>query len=234
MTIDWSGAGLNASMVSTEVATYLEKLIATGEVRPGEKLPPEREIAEKLGVSRTSVRHAMVQLQMKGLADRKPGRGTVVLEPNSQVGALLGALNQADREMLHIVDLRHVVEPSIAARAAERSTAADLLRMRQILGTSSGDLSPDESLRLDEEFHQAVARATQNPLLVALVEQMKHWISASRHGSHATREGREASIAGHQRILAAIQGGDPAQAFIAMDEHIQDVGQIVEDKQLST
>ena len=227
VTIDWPVAGLGASMVSTEVAAYLEQLILSGQVSAGDKLPPEREIAQRLGVSRTSVRHAMVELTLKGLTDRKPGRGTIVLEPSPRVVELLGVMRQAERQMLHIIDLRQVIEPSIAERAAAGATHADLALMQRLLQQSTPDLDPADSARLDEEFHEAVARATQNPLLTALVGLMRDWLCVVREESHATREGRVASIRGHQQILAAIQAGDPPAALNAMHEHIKEIGLVV-------
>jgi GntR family transcriptional regulator, transcriptional repressor for pyruvate dehydrogenase complex len=227
VTIDWSDAGLKASMVSTEVAGYLEQLILSGQVKPGDKLPPERDIADKLGVSRTSVRHAMVELTLKGLTDRKPGRGTTVLEPSPRVGELLGTMRQAERHMRHIVDLRQVIEPSIAERAAEGATENDLRRMALLLERSTPDLDPAESARLDEQFHEAVARATQNPLLTALVGLRREWLGVVREESHGTREGRSASIHGHRQILAAIEAKDSHGAMTAMSEHIKDIGLLV-------
>lgn len=230
MTIDWSGAGLRTSSVSAEVAAYLQHLISSGQVQAGEKLPPEREIADKLEVSRTSVRQAMLELTLKGLTERKPGRGTVVLQPNPGVGTLLGSLTKTDRHLLHTVDLRQVIEPSVAERAAERATPADVARLTELVEGSAVDLSPAESAQLDQQFHEAVAHATQNPLLIALIDLMRDWLSVVREESHSTAEGRVASMQGHQRILAAIRAGDSPAALNAMREHVDEIGRLVRDR----
>ncbi|WP_084144883.1 FadR/GntR family transcriptional regulator [Amycolatopsis jejuensis] len=227
MAIEWSGAGLRPSSMSTEVAAYLEQLIVTGEIQVGEKVPPEREIAAKLGVSRSTVRQAMHELTLKGLTDRKPGRGTVVLGPGASVGSLLGALNQAEREPMQVTDLRQVVEPSVASRAALRATPADLRQLERACDEVREGISAAESVRLDEKFHLLVARATQNPLLVSMVEVMQDWLGELRRESHATASGRRSSHAGHRRILEAIRAGDPEAAEAAMHEHISGIGDLV-------
>ena len=230
MTIEWSSAGLRPSSVSTEVAAYLEQLIVSGEIPVGGKVPPEREIAEKLGVSRSTVRQAMHELTLKGLTDRKPGRGTVVLGPGASVQSLLGTLNQTQREPLQVTDLRQVVEPSVASRAAERATPADIRQLEKVLGDVHDGIKAAESVRLDERFHLLVAHATQNPLLVSMVEVMQEWLSELRRESHATAVGRRSSHDGHRKILEAVRAGDAAAAESAMREHIASIGNLVLDR----
>ncbi|WP_454810684.1 FadR/GntR family transcriptional regulator [Paenarthrobacter nitroguajacolicus] len=228
MGIDWApAAGIRGRSVSADIASHLEQLILTGQVRPGEKIPPEREIAEKLGVSRTSVRQAIHELTLKGLTDRKPGKGTVVTALDSKAGSLLNALSQEDRQLFQVTDLRQVVEPAVAHRAAERVTPAILQQLEDVLIRTLDVSTADESAELDEHFHLLVAHATQNPLLVALVELMKEWMTEVRHESHVTKVGREASLAGHQRIYRAIKANDAEQAESAMRDHISDIEQVV-------
>lgn len=228
-TIDWSGVNTRGVSVSTEVAAYVERLVHSGDLRPGDRLPPEREIAQRLGVSRASVRDAMHELALKGLAERRPGRGTVVLDKGDHVSPLLGALSQPRRRLVEVADLRQVCEPSVAERAAERATHGDLLRLDDTLRRSSPELEVAAAVRLDEEFHSQVAQATQNPLLVALVDVMHDWLRDFRHSSHSTRTGRAASIEGHQRIYQAVSAGDQDAAYIAMEEHIADIARLVDD-----
>lgn len=228
MGIDWALAtGIRGRSVSADIAAYLEQLILTGQVRPGEKIPPEREIAERLGVSRTSVRQAIHELTLKGLTDRKPGKGTIVTPLDSKAGTLLNALAQEGHQLSQVTDLRQVVEPAVASRAAERVTPAILQQLEDVLIRTLDASTADESAALDEHFHLLVAHATQNPLLVALVELMKDWMSEIRHESHLTKAGREASLSGHQRIYRAIKANDPSQAEAAMRHHIAEIEHVV-------
>lgn len=228
MNIDWdSGPSFHSKSVSTDIAAYLEQLIRTGQIRPGEKIPPEREIAENFGVSRTSVRQALHELTLKGLTDRKPGRGTVVTHPDPRAGTLVDSLAQADRQLFEVTDLRQVIEPAVASRAAERVTPSVLKQLEDVLIKTMDVSSPSESADLDEQFHILLANATDNPLLVALVELLKDWMADVRRESHSTSAGREASLAGHQRIYRAVKAQDLDQAAAAMCDHITDVEQIV-------
>lgn len=233
-TIDWSGVNTRGVSVSTEVAAYLERLVHAGELAPGDRLPPEREIAQRLGVSRASVRDAMHELALKGLAERRPGRGTVVLDKGDHVSPLLGALSQPRRRLVEVADLRQVCEPSVAERAAERATRGDLLRLDDTLRRSSPDLGVTAAVKLDEEFHSQVAQATQNPLLVALVDVMHDWLRDFRRSSHSTRKGRSASIDGHRRIYQAVTAGDQEEAYAAMRDHIADIARLVDDNEKGT
>lgn len=229
--IDWSRVNTRATSVSTEIVSFLEQLLRSGGLRPGDRLPPEREIAARLGVSRASVRDAMHELALKGLTERRPGRGTVVLDTTSNVSPLLGALQEGERRFVEIADLRQVCEPSVAERAAERATGADLLRLDDTLRRSSPDLGVRAAALLDEEFHTRIAEATQNPLLVALVDVMHDWLRDFRHSSHSTRAGRAKSIEGHRRIHTAVQTRDAQAAYAAMREHITDISELVAESE---
>lgn len=229
--IDWSRVNTRATSVSTEIVSFLEELLRTGGLRPGDRLPPEREIATQLGVSRASVRDAMHELALKGLTERRPGRGTVVLDTTSNVSPLLGALQEGERRFVEIADLRQVCEPSVAERAAERATDADLLRLDDTLRRSSADLGVRAAVLLDEEFHSRIAEAAQNPLLVALVDVMHDWLRDFRRSSHSTRAGRAKSIEGHLRIHTAVRARDAQAAYAAMREHISDISKLVADSE---
>ena len=233
MTIDWSGLNVRNRHVSAEVTGHLERLIVSGELPPGAKVPPEREVAERLGVSRSSVREAMHELTLKGLIERKPGRGTIVVGPGEGAARLLGMLSEAGRRLLEVTDLRQVVEPSVAGRAASRATPADLARLEDVLSRSmpAAELSSEQSLRLDEEFHLLVARAAQNGLLSALAEQIAEWMHDVRLTSHTSAKGRLASLAGHREIYAAIRASDPEAAEAAMTRHIADISSVIEREQ---
>lgn len=234
MDVDWSAGDLRPRSVSGEVAIFLEQQIRSGELAPGDKLPPERELAVRLGVSRTSVRQAMQELTLKGLTDRKPGRGTVVVSRESPLEmSLLSAISAQDRSLREVTDLRQAIETTVAERAAARATKSDLANLAANLDRAHEKLSPDESLRLDEEFHRLVARATQNPLLVTLIDATGNWIVDIRRQSHLTAKGRRASLAGHHRILKAIVEGDAGAARTSMAEHVAEVSRVIDHERRS-
>jgi GntR family transcriptional regulator, transcriptional repressor for pyruvate dehydrogenase complex len=214
--------------VSGEVGAYLEQLIAES-LAPGDKLPTERDLAESLAVSRTSVREALSELERKRVVDRRPGRGTIVLGPGAWSLELVGELGAGSREqeLADVAELRAVIEPQIAGLAAGRATAADLIRLEQILADSHAGLSVDESLMNDRAFHQQLAVAAGNPLLVTLCELVGSWTTDVRRRSHTTRAGRRLSVDGHRAILAAVAAHDDTAAVAAMTEHLAAVARLV-------
>jgi GntR family transcriptional repressor for pyruvate dehydrogenase complex len=225
--VDLSGLQIENRRVGDKVSAYLERLIALGELSPGDKIPAERSIAETLGVSRGSVRDAMQELAHKGLVERRPGRGTVVLDSRAAGDSLYGPLTEAERTAAQVTDLRQAIEPAVAERAASRATPANLLQLERVLAASHARLTPGESVRLDYEFHLLVAQSAQNPLLVALITTTEEWLADSRRTSHATQAGRAASVAGHHKIYQAIAASDPQAARGAMSEHLAEVSKFV-------
>ncbi|WP_064745433.1 FadR/GntR family transcriptional regulator [Pseudonocardia acaciae] len=226
--LDW--AEVSATVDGPEQLTALvERLIAGGELRAGDKLPSERDFSLLLGLSRASVREAIHELELKRAVDRVPGRGTRVLGfPDSDATAgLLGRLAAQQRTHAEMQDLRTAVEPSVAARAALRATPAEVLALAEALEVEPGDLTPELSIELDRRFHAMVAAATHNPLFLSLVRTTDEWTADVRRESHRTASGRRDSHAGHLRILDAIRLGDPDAAHAAMLDHLRSVSEII-------
>lgn len=213
--------------ISGEVGAYLERLIET-DLAPGDKLPPERELAETLDVSRTSVREALQWLEQRRLVDRRPGRGTVVLAPDHRVRNLADELDPGARERADVSELRTLIEPQVAGLAAARATDADLVLLERTLADSHAGLSPEESLALDLAFHAQLAHASGNPLLTSLCEVVAGWSHDVRRRSHTTRVGRRSSVRWHRAILDAVAGHDAEAATTAMTEHLAEVARLVE------
>ncbi|MBA4863468.1 FadR family transcriptional regulator [Streptomyces sp. PSKA54] len=219
-----------AHSVSDALVAHLEQLIALGELGPGDRLPAERELAESLSVSRTSLREALHQLEAKHLIERRQGRGTIVLAPPTQVDDLyarLADVAEDDRELANVAELRTVIEPKIAEFAAVRATSADLLQMDDILHATDEHLLAAKSLELDIQFHLTLARASHNPLLTALTTMVSSWTTPVRKDSHSTREGRRKSLIGHQAIRDAVEARDPVAASQAMIMHLADIDQVI-------
>lgn len=208
------------------LAAHLERLIATGELAAGARLPSERDLAASMSVSRATLREAMHELEAKHLIERRPGRGTVVVERSDAERALLD-LSSPAREARDAAELREIVEPSVAALAAQRATPANLLQLREVLDRTSTRLRPEESLACDTEFHLLVAQAAGNPLLATLHTMVTEWTIEVRRHSHTTADGRRTSLGGHRAIYAAIEAHDADAAQRAMAEHLGDVRRLI-------
>lgn len=228
--MDWSEVERGRSLsVPDRLSITLERLILDGTLQPGEKLPPELELTERLGVSRVSLRQALHELERRGLIDRKPGRGTVVLSPSdardASSAALAGVLGSTETEIPHILELRSIIEPPIAALASQRATGRDLEQLEQLVEAMASPESREHYAELDRAFHQAIAQYTHNPLLAMLNEQIANLIAPSRSTALQTEERRETSTAAHRRILAAIAAGDPDAASREATAHLATVQQ---------
>ena len=212
--------------LSASTAAYLEKMVVD-DLSPGDKLPPERVLAENLEVSRTTIREALSDLEQRRLVTRTPGRGTVVAPRSANATALLETMS-ADAEEDHVAELRMLIEPQVAGLAADRATASDLVALESILASTHTGLNPPESLAQDVAFHMQLARAARNPLLVSLCQLSAGWVQTVRARSHATREGRRNSYNGHRDILEAVRANDHDQAVAAMTAHLEEVVRLVE------
>lgn len=225
---DWSRLSIHTrSGVGGGVTAHIERMLAAGRLVPGDKLPPEREIAAALGVSRSSVRDALFELSFKGLIDRRRARGTSIRTPSADVALLRGALDGDERNMLDIVDLRRIVEPAVCQRAAERATRAEIDALRQNLEETYLDLAPEEIARLDREFHLLLARASQNEFLVALMTALSDMIHSFRVSSQRISENRARSLDEHRRVFDSVRRGDGEGAYAAMASHILNIGEVM-------
>lgn len=218
----WSDFNVEVVSVSDRLATEIEMRIADGRLRPGDRIPPERTLAQDLSVSRASLRQALHELELRGLIDRRPGRGTVVLE--QPAGAFRRTLaNSASpqlRDVDDVMDLRMVVEPPVAARAAERHDVSDLKRLTSIQSQMEQAKGLAAVVELDVAFHREIASATRNPLLLRLLEVTSEWMGPSRQAAVQRRRRYEASMRAHRRILDAIAERDQDAAHQAMLDHL--------------
>lgn len=222
--MDWSLVTPATTLsLPDRLSVDLERLILEGALGPGDRLPPERELAEHFGVSRVSIREALRELENRGLIDRKPGRGTVVLRPGEAAGLpddVLGIVASLRPELHDIMELRVIVEPPIARITASRATPRDIAQLRELTEEMEKDTTKERYAELDRAFHQSIAQYTHNPLLALINEQIAQQISPSRANRYQTRERREVSSAAHRRIFEAIAARDPALAEHEAREHV--------------
>ncbi|MFT4232216.1 MAG: FadR/GntR family transcriptional regulator [Leucobacter sp.] len=225
--MDWSSMGRATTLsVPDRLSVDLERLILEGELEPGERLPAERDLAEQLGVSRVSVREALRELENRGLIDRRPGRGTIVLSPGEPSGAFdeaVAAMASLRPELHHIMELRAIVEPPIARITASRATPRDLAQLRELVEAMEVDVTKERYAELDRAFHQAIAQYTHNPLLALINERIAQQIAPSRASRYQTRARRSASSVAHRRIYEAIAKRDCEAAEQEARAHVLDI-----------
>jgi GntR family transcriptional repressor for pyruvate dehydrogenase complex len=229
---DWSQlAAVHTSRLPDALSSMLERILLQGQVPAGARLPGERELAAQLGVSRASVREAMHELLLKGLVERRPGRGTVVVDADGgRLGdRLLGVMAADSRDLRSILDFREAIEPPITSRAALRATPADLRNLRAAVADMETAGSRADYAARDSRFHQLVAHATHNPLLWRLVEVTSEWMASLRQDALQSPRRRAASLSGHRAILDAIVRQDAAAAAAATVAHVRAIGSIVAD-----
>jgi GntR family transcriptional repressor for pyruvate dehydrogenase complex len=195
------------------------------------RLPPERELARSLGVSRTSLREAIRILTIHGILEPRPGRGTLINESSrGSIAPVLAALRSPEhRHVHHIMEVRKALEPDIAAAAAARATPAEIRNLEAILARGTQKVAQEEpSVDEDAEFHHALAVATRNPVFVQVVARCMDLIQVTRQRVLQSRERNRVSWRGHQRIMEAVREGDPAAAYGAMVKHLLEVGRLME------
>jgi GntR family transcriptional repressor for pyruvate dehydrogenase complex len=217
---------IKKTRIYEEVIGQLQELIKAGKLKAGDKLPPERDLAEAFKVSRTSVREAIRALETQGLVVSRPGSGTFISAPSieSIVQPLAVLLCQEKDTLVDIFEMRLLVEPHIAALAAERATAADILQLKDILEDQQQQIARGESgVEADTSFHLAMAQATQNMALVQLVSLIVEILGPSREKSLQTRGRSRKSLAAHRDVLTAIAEQDPKKTQAAMRRHIESV-----------
>jgi GntR family transcriptional repressor for pyruvate dehydrogenase complex len=193
---------------------------------PGQQLPSERELAARLGVSRTSVRQALVALEVQGVVGRRHGGGTFLVSPDRH--DTLAALRKRRQRLPDVLEAREALEVKIAELAALRRTDADLAAIASALDCMSEDIAEGgHGLTGDAQFHSAVAAAAHNPLLGEIMTQLADLITETRIES-LTQPGRpQRSLASHRRIADAITAGDGRKAASAMRAHVRLVGRVM-------
>jgi GntR family transcriptional repressor for pyruvate dehydrogenase complex len=198
----------------------------------GDRLPPERDLAAQLAVSRASVSQALVALEVQGVIDVRHGDGAVILDipPERQVLAAIGARRNRLRE---VIEAREALEVKLAALAAERRTDADLDAIDHSLDAMAEDVAGGgRGVAGDELFHAAVTAAAHSGLLGRMMAEISELIRETRIESLAQPGRPSESLEAHRKVADAIRRGDAAAAGAAMAAHIaavSDVGLLRQD-----
>jgi len=218
--------------VYEEVAKQIERLILT-KLKPGDKLPSERELAEMLRVSRSSIRDAIRGLELMGLVEPRQGTGTIVREvsADSLVNPFSNALRRRQELVGELLDFRKMLEPPLAARAATHASPEEISEMEDILRRQEEKQGRGESaVSEDAEFHYSVALASDNSVVLKVLDILMDLLRDTRERSLQVEGRSQKSLDGHRRILNAIKRHDGVAAKAAMRRHIEDVEEIVLEK----
>ena len=206
-----------------QVVRHVALLIERGQLRPGDRLVPERELAEQLGVSRPTVRAGLHALAAMGVTESRQGAGTFINAGPPRLGAgplsFLAALHGFTREQ--IFEARKVLEVGAAGLAAERGLADRLAPMaEEVTGMFATLAEPQKFLIHDVRFHRAIAAAADSPVLLALVEMISSLVYEQRSITVERAHDLKESAEMHRRIYPAIRDRDPERARLEMTRHL--------------
>lgn len=221
---------IRPSRLYEQIVEQVEESILKGRLKPGERLPAERDLAQDFGVSRTAVREAIKTLREKGLVEAYSGRGTFVTSGTSQAFRqsldLMIRINPQEG-LLHLAELRQMLEPEIAARAATRIDEQLLATMQEAVDQMDSYVQdPEGYVEADLDFHLAMAEAVGNPLILSLLDSIVGLLRAQRTRIFKVEGGPERGQFHHKKILAAIEQHDAESAREAMRAHLK---QVLED-----
>lgn len=226
---------VKTSRLYEQIVQQVEESILKGQLKPGDQLPAERDLAQRFGVSRTAVREAVKALREKGLVEAYSGRGTFVTNETSQTirQSLDFMIRIGQHEgSVHLAELRQILEPEIAALAASRIEEQLLSTMREAVNAMDRSLhDPDAYVEADLDFHLALAEAVGNPLVLALLDSIVGLLREQRSRIFRVDGGPERGQFHHKRILQEIERGDADGARESMRAHLR---QVSEDSSLSS
>ncbi|AXK31898.1 FadR family transcriptional regulator [Streptomyces armeniacus] len=209
-----------------QVIDRLRAYVAEGGLHAGDRLPAERELAQRLGVSRASVKQAVVVLEVQGLVEARHGGGTYLLKNSLDVEPV-EQLAERRRRLPDVLDAREALETKLAELAAARRTDDDLAALRAALAHMEREIADGgHGPEGDRRFHAAVTAAAHSALLAEFMRSIAEQIAESRHES-LRQPGRPArSLAQHRAILDAIEAGRPKAAAAAMRRHVHTVAKV--------
>lgn len=218
---------VQTSRLYEQIVQQIEDSILKGYLKEGEQLPPERDLALQFGVSRTAVREAVKTLREKGLVEAYAGRGTFITNGTSH-----SFKHTLDRMMrggpsegtANLTEVREILEPEIAALAAQRADEEMVSSMREAITVMDKSRSDAEAfIEGDLDFHLALAEAAANPLILSLIDSIVGLLREQRMRTYFVQGGPERGQYHHKRILEAIEHRDPQGAREAMRAHLRQV-----------
>lgn len=220
---------VHSEKLSSAVVRQIEQLILRGILRPGDRLPSERELAERMGVSRPSLRDAIADLQDRGLLDSRPGAGIFVAEVLGSAfsDALIKLFSQHEEAVFDYLAFRRDMEGLAAERAAKLGSDTDLKVIAAILTkmeAAHGKRASADEAELDAAFHMAIIEASHNVIMLHMMRSMydllKQGVFYNRQVMFRNKSIRSELLDQHRAINAAVQARDPEGARKAVNTHL--------------
>ncbi len=230
---------IEAEKLSQSVVHQIELLILRGILRPGERLPSERELSDRLGVSRPSLREAVADLQDRGLLTSRPNAGIFVADVlgSAFAPALVELFSSHEEAVFDYVSFRRDMEGLAAERAAQMGSDTDLQVIDAIfvkMETAHQKRDPADEAGLDADFHMAIIEASHNVIMLhmmrSMYELLRQGVFYNRQVMFKNRETRDNLLDQHRAINAAIQARDPATARLAVEAHMNFVEKSMTDQ----
>lgn len=230
---------VTAEKLAQSVSKQIELLILRGILRPGERLPAERDLAERMGVSRPSLREALEALEEKGLVVSRPGSGVFIAEVLGSAfsTALIELFASHDEAVYDYLDFRRDLEGLAAERAARRGSDTDLAVIATIFGKMEAahqKRNPADEAALDAQFHMAIIEASHNVVMLHMMRSMfdllRQGVFYNRMMMFKNRMTRDMLLDQHRAINTAIQARDAAAARAAVAAHMDYVEQALQEQ----
>ena len=225
---------IKTEKVYEKVIEQIKDMIYNGELRRGDKLPSERALKKQLGVSRASIREAFSALEMIGLIESRPGKGTFIKEQADKnlLEPLSLVLLLEDDVASELLEVRKVVETDCVRLAAKRIDEEELEFLRSVLDKMKGKTGfEEESIELDRDFHYSVARAAQNKvlyyLMTSIMDALDFHIKYTRTKLVSKEETMNEFTVQHEKIFKAIEDGDSKRAINEMNNHLNYVEKLI-------
>jgi GntR family transcriptional regulator, transcriptional repressor for pyruvate dehydrogenase complex len=218
---------VRTSRLYEQIVQQIEESIVKGDLKAGDQLPAERELAQRFGVSRTAVREAVKALREKGLVEAYSGRGTFITDGTTQAVRqsldLMAKIGQPEGST-HLAEVRAILEPEIAALAAIRIQEPELSTMREaVAAMDRAGQDPEMYIEADLDFHLALAEGAANPLILSLLDSIVGLLREQRLRIFRVPGGPERGQIHHKRILDAVERHDAEKAREAMRAHLSQV-----------
>ena len=229
-----------AQRLYEQVAGQVTDLVARGEFKPGDRLPPERDLAKMLAVSRPTVREAMIALEIAGLVEVRGGAGTFVTDKaktSGTNGATSRLFEGVGSSPLELIAARRTIEPEVAALAAQLATPAEIAAIAETVSMIAAAQDTPSHRAADHQFHIRIGLASHNSVLTAIVDEC--WAEMyspmfERMGAvtglivtRCSPQQRDTTVAEHEAVYRAIAAHDAGAARAAMDAHLAGVEAIL-------
>lgn len=217
------------------IVSQIQDLVDGEKLKPGDKLPTERELAAAFKVSRHTVREAIRALENQNILKSRPGSGTfVIFNEEQELNDVLVRYVSRERDKLsEVFQLRLILEPQIAFLAAQNATDSDIATLEKILSEQEDlakDGDPARWFELDTELHLAIAKASGNNLLAKVVQLVMGLLSVCRAEAYQTRKRIQTSTEKHRVIVQAISKRDPEQAQKAITDHVVQLEEVITEE----